>query len=226
MKAVILAGGKGSRMKELTENLPKAMLPIQEKPMLQVIIENIREAGIKDFVVLVSYKKEKIINYFGNGDKLDVKIEYAYQEEPKGTADALGCVEELIEDDLFFMIHGDVIIETDEIKDILERKKPLICLKKVNDPRRFGVVEIKNEKVSRIVEKSENPPSNLINTGVFLLPREIFDAIKETPISERGEFELTDSLEIMINKGIDLGYHILEETTDIGTKEIYIKNKD
>jgi bifunctional UDP-N-acetylglucosamine pyrophosphorylase/glucosamine-1-phosphate N-acetyltransferase len=221
MKCVILAGGRGVRFGELTEGIPKVMLEIDGRPMVQVILENFKKAGFREFVMVVGYKKEKVKEYFGDGSKFGVKIEYAFQKEQKGTADAVRYAEPFIKEDRFFLIHGDVIIGPEAMKKIADLEKPVMCLKKVEDPSRFGVVETSGDKIVRILEKTENPTSNLINAGVFVLPREIFDAIRKTPLSDRGEYELTDAIQIMIREGKDLDYFVLDGTLDIGTKEIY-----
>jgi len=222
MKAVILAGGRGRRFGNLTKEIPKVMLEINEKPILETIIKNIKKAGLRNFIIVVNYKKEKIIEYFGDGSKFGVNIQYAYQEYPKGTGDAVRYVEPFIDEDIFLLIYGDVILDSNTLSKIIKLNKPLICLKEVEDPRRFGVVEIKNGKIFRIVEKSNDPPSNLVNTGIYLLPIEIFDAIKKTSLSKRGEYELTDSIQILIENGKEFDYFLVDETTDIGTKEIYL----
>lgn len=219
MKAVVLAAGKGTRLGEVTKNFPKPMIKIKEKPILQIIIENLKKYNIEEIILVVNYNKEKIINYFGDGSKFGVKIRYVVQEKLLGTADALRYVEPYINEDYFLLIYGDLYFDFRIIPIIVERNSPMMCIKKVENPERFGAVRIEGNKVVEIFEKSKELKSNFVNTGIYILPKEIFSEIKNTKISKRGEYELTDSIQQLIDKGVEFNFVVLNRWFDIGTLE-------
>ncbi len=183
MRAVILAAGEGSRMRPLTENRPKVMLPIANKPMLEFIINEVRIAGIKDITLIVGYKKEAVVDYFGDGSKFGVRINYIIQELQMGTGHAFGMASQY-NDDRFIALNGDVIVSSAHIKKLMARKEvAVITVKKVADPRAYGVIEVNKDRVQRIVEKSPEPSTDMANAGVYLFSPLIFLAIGETKVS-------------------------------------------
>jgi len=217
MRAVILAAGEGTRMRPLTENRPKVMLPIANRPMLEYTIMEARQAGITDFVLIVGYRKEAIIGYFGDGSRFGVHIDYVTQEKQSGTGHAFGMAAQIC-DDRFIALNGDVTVRADHLKKLLSRRDDaVITVKEVADPRSFGVIETSGSNVVRIVEKSPNPPTNLANAGIYLFDPCIFEAIEKTPLSPRGEIEITDSLQYLIDTGHTIGYEVMsDEWLDIG----------
>lgn len=223
MKAVILAGGIGKRLKAITQSIPKSMIEIKGKPILQKIIEDLRDFEINEIVIVVGYMKEKIIDYFGDGSNFGMKIEYAFQKERLGTADALKYAAEKIKDNKFLVVYGDLFFEPEILKEMInevENCDGVICVKCVDNPKEFGVLEVNGKKIKRIVEKSVNPPSNLVNAGVYILPKEIFSAIEQTKLSQRGEHELTDSIQILIDKGFNFHFCDMKNLwVDVGTME-------
>jgi len=224
MEAVILASGKGTRLKELTKDLPKSMIEIKNKPILEHIINNLRENGVKNIILVVGYKAEKIVDYFSDGKKFGVKISYVKQERlDAGTADAVNYAKKLVKGNKFLMIYGDVIFEKDLIKEIVKKSEEsglVLAAKEVQNPENYGVLEIKDDRVIRIVEKSQNPPTNLANAGIYVLPKEIFNAIEQTKLSKRGEYEITDSIQILIDNGFECKFLLVKGFwIDIGNKE-------
>ena len=217
MRAVILAAGEGSRMRPLTENRPKVMLPIANKPMLEFIINEVKTAGIKDITLIVGYKKEAVVDYFGDGSKFGVNINYIVQELQMGTGHAFGMASQY-NDDRFIALNGDVIVSAAHIKKLMGRKEvAVITVKKVPDARAYGVIEVNKDRVNRIVEKSPEPPTDMANAGVYLFSPLIFIAIAETKVSTRGEIEITDSIQYLIDNGKQVGFEIMEEEwLDIG----------
>jgi len=216
MKAVILAAGKGTRMGPLTENRPKAMLPIANRPLLEHIIVAIKAAGIKDFLVVTGYCKEKIIDHFGNGRSLGVNIEYIEQQRQNGTADAITVARNSITE-RFLVTNGDVIAGIPDIKNILNaRGEVVIAAKKVASPEEYGILYVKGNSVEKIVEKPKNPLSDLANAGIYVFEPSIFDAISGTGHSTRGEYEITDSIQRLIDSGKSSAYVSLEKWQDIG----------
>ncbi|NPE31170.1 NTP transferase domain-containing protein, partial [Methanococcoides sp. SA1] len=217
MKAVILAAGEGTRMRPLTSSIPKVMLPVANKPMLEHIMDSAIEAGIEGFVFITGYHEEAIKQYFGNGDRWNVTIDHVHQEEQLGTANAIGYAKGHVKDK-FIVLNGDVLVSSDHIKHMIERKEDaVITVKRVDDPSAFGVIETDGNKVINIIEKPEFPPTDLANAGIYLFSETIFDLIEQTTLSSRGEYEITDSLQMLINGDAEVGYEILEEEwIDIG----------
>ncbi len=217
MKAVILAAGQGTRMGPLTQNRPKVMLPIANKPILSYVVLSARDAGINEFVLVVGYCAETVKEHFGDGSPMNVSIKYAHQKKPLGTADAVRAAHELVED-RFLMLNGDVIVSPLHIKNLIRQSSDAaMSARPVDNPSEFGVLEVCNNRVLRITEKPEKPSTNLANAGIYVFPPSIFDAIKRTKLSVRREYEITDSLQLLIDEGADVGYLTLSGNwLDIG----------
>jgi UDP-N-acetylglucosamine diphosphorylase/glucosamine-1-phosphate N-acetyltransferase len=217
MKAVVLAAGRGTRMGPLTQNRPKVMLTIANKPILSHVILSACEAGIKEFVLVVGYCSEIVKKYFGDGEEINANIEYAYQDKQLGTADAVSKAEKFI-DDRFLVLNGDIIVSSQHIKNMIKQSSEVvITARQVENPSDFGVLEVNNSKVLRIIEKPKVPSTNLANAGIYIFPLKIFDSIRNTKLSVRKEYEITDSLQLLIDEGADVGYVELSENwLDIG----------
>ncbi len=184
MKAVILAGGLGTRLRPLTLTTPKALVDVQGKTMTEHLFDLFKRHGITEVVMTVGYLKEKIKEYYGNGSKFGMKISYVDEDEPLGTAGALRKIKHLLTEP-FIVTNGD------ELKDIniddmlkLHRKEKVygtIALTKVDDPSMYGVARLEENKIKEFVEKpkKEEAPSNLINSGFYILEPEIIDRIPE-----------------------------------------------
>jgi len=205
LKAVILAAGEGNRMRPLTYTRPKVMLPIANKPILEHLLVEARKAAIGEFILVIGYHDEQVHDYFGNGDKWGVRIDYCTQRRQLGTADALKMVEGLV-DGNFLMINGDIIVNEDELNKLTSHNGNTLSIVEVEDARNLGAVELREGKVVRIYEKAEKPPSRMANAGLYLLTPDIFGAISQTSKSPRGEYEITDSLQLMIDKGYNISY--------------------
>jgi len=219
MKAVILAAGKGSRLNPITSTVPKPMIPIGGKPLLEHALLNLRDIGVQEILIIVGYKEEIIKNYFGNGlSKFKVKIQYTTQLEHLGTAHAVAFAKDFVGDDDFFLMYGDLLTDPQVFKDILEIYQKsscegLISLFEINNPQEYGIISLNNEAY---VEKISEKPSidlnlgNLANAGIFIFNPLIFEAIELTELSVRNEYEFTDSMQILINqlKGKIKGYII------------------
>jgi bifunctional UDP-N-acetylglucosamine pyrophosphorylase/glucosamine-1-phosphate N-acetyltransferase len=214
VKAVILAAGEGQRMRPLTYTRPKVMLPIANKPILEHLLIEVARAGIDEFVLVVGYHDEQVRNYFGNGDRWGVKVEYATQRKQMGTADALRMVEGMV-DGSFLMINGDIIIDYEDIGKLLSRKGGVMSIIEVGDTSELGVVEVSGEEVVHIYEKMEQPVSRLANAGLYLFTPDIFGTVSKTPRSPRGEYYLTDSIQLLIDEGHPVSYHKIEFWLDL-----------
>ena len=214
MKAVILAAGEGSRMRPLTYTRPKVMLPIANKPILEYLLIEAREAGVTDFIFVVGYHDEQVRSYFGDGTRWSVDIRYSYQPKQSGTADALRMVKGMI-DGNFLMMNGDIILKSDDIKGLIERNNNAISVIEVKDPKGLGVIEVKRGNVVKIHEKVEKPPTNLANAGLYFFTPLVFEAISRTPKSPRGEYEITDSLQIIVDQGQTVSGHEISYWLDL-----------
>nr|WP_303212212.1 bifunctional sugar-1-phosphate nucleotidylyltransferase/acetyltransferase [Methanobrevibacter smithii] len=223
LKAIILSAGEGSRMRPLTLTKPKTMLPVAGKPIIQYNIESLRDNGITDILLIVRYKEEIVRNYFGDGSDFGVNISYKTQKDFLGTANAISYGEDFI-DDSIIVLNGDIILDDEIIHEIIKKYNylspdTLMLLTEVEDPSAFGVVEIENGNIKNIVEKPkrEEAPSNLVNAGIYIFNKDIFDKIRETEISERGEYEITDSVSLQIedNKKV-IGHKTSKDWIDVG----------
>jgi len=204
MKAVVLAAGEGQRLRPLTFTRPKHLIPIGGKPLLEHLFVALKGAGIKDALVVVHYKAEQIKEYFGDGSKLGMGLDYAFQKEMRGTADAFGFAENYVDGD-FFAVYGDLLLTSSVIKHVLDlhnQEKPTATLTAVHveHPEYYGILKTKGQEVVGIIEKPppEVAAGNQINAGVYVFSTDIFEAIRRTKPSPRGEHEITDSIRLLI----------------------------
>jgi UDP-N-acetylglucosamine diphosphorylase/glucosamine-1-phosphate N-acetyltransferase len=200
MKAVILAAGEGTRMRPLTYTRPKVMLPVVNQPILEHLIKELHGAGVSELLIIVGYHDEQVRDYFQGGEKWGVRIEYANQRTQLGTADALRQLRDLVGGH-FLVVNGDAIIRRDDFARFMALQGNAMGVFEVSNPHGLGVVETDGTKLMRIHEKTDNPPSRLANIGLYLFDSEVFDAITVTPKSPRGEYEITDSIQILFDQG-------------------------
>jgi dTDP-glucose pyrophosphorylase len=206
LKAVILCAGLGKRLRPLTELYQKAMLLIHDKPILEYIINGLIYAGFKNLIIVVGYRKEQIIEYFKDGGKWGINIEYIEQKTLNGTGGAVLVCQKLIRNSHFFLTWGDIVVPYIIYKNVVdifkkENQNFLLVTNYVKDPYRGGAVYSKNNFLIDIVEK---PPkgkskSNLNNCGIFIFSTEIFEVLKNLKPSRRDEIELTEALRTGIN---------------------------
>jgi len=225
MKGVILAGGLGSRLQPCTLVTNKHLLPVYDKPMIYYPIEALINAGIKDILIVTGGQfAGDFLKLLGNGKLFGLKhLNYTYQEGEGGIADALSLAEYFAEDQSICVILGDNIIEGNiaQAADSYRKqgKGAKILLQEVDDARRFGVAEIENGKVVRIVEKPKEPKSKLAVTGIYFYDNTVFEFIKGLSPSDRGELEITDVNNLYLNQGT-LTHDVLTGWwTDAGTFE-------
>lgn len=208
MKGVILAGGLGTRLRPLTYVTNKHLLPVYDKPMIFYPIETLVKAGVTDILIVTSGPHVgHFLGVLKNGKELGVKhIEYAYQEKPDGgIADALSLAEDFCDGDSVSVILGDNTTDADISQNVANFKDgSLVFLKKVSDPQRFGVPEFggeNNNRIVRIIEKPENPPSEFAVTGLYFYDNTVFEKIRNIAPSHRGELEITDVNNLYIKEG-------------------------
>ena len=229
MKGIILHGGHGTRLRPLTHTGPKQLLPIANKPMSQYGIESMISAGIKEIVIIIGgIGANKVKEYYGNGIKFGAEFSYIEQDQPRGIAHAISLCKDFIKNEKFLVFLGDNILK-DNISEIVKEffksnADASIVLCEVENPSRFGIADIENGQIKKIIEKPKNPPSNLAVIGVYLLTPKIFDVIKRLKPSWRNELEITDALQMMLEEKQNIIYNTVKENwKDTGTPEDIIQ---
>jgi glucose-1-phosphate thymidylyltransferase len=225
MKGIILHGGHGTRLRPLTHTGPKQLLPIANKPMSQYGIESICDAGITDIAIIIGgLGSNKVKEYYGNGEKFGINITYIEQDEPRGIAHAIRLCKEFVNNEKFLVFLGDNIIQK-SITDFVENFNKsdydaTVLLCEVDNPSRFGIADVENEKIIKITEKPKKPTSNLAVTGIYLLTPLIFEVIDNLKPSWRNELEITDALDNLLKQNDNIGYEtITDYWKDTGTPE-------
>lgn len=230
LKAVILVGGLGTRLQPLTNDRPKSVLPVLNRPFMEYTFAYLRQYGIKDIILTLNYLPEVIRSYFGDGSRYGVRLTYCYEEEPMGTAGAIKNAESYL-DGTFVALNGDVFTDLD-LNDMLElhrgsHAKTTISLQQVEDPSAFGVVETdNNRRVLRFIEKPprEEATTNWINAGIYILEPEVLKYVPENThyMVERGLFPAL----LDMNEPV-YGYHFRGYWLDMGTPVTYFNlNRD
>lgn len=210
MKGVILAAGKGERLRPLTDDRPKVVLKVANRPIIEYILENL-DPFVDEFVVIVRYKKEKLIEVLG--DEFNGKpITYVDQLPGDGTAKAIESAKEHVGDEEFIVANGDIYIEEDGIKELVaafrrEKADAALLVKHFDDLSHLGKIEVEESSVKRVVEKPGKVPG-YANLGVYIFKPEVFEFIEKTSLSERGEYEITDTLNLMLNAGKRVVYAV------------------
>ncbi len=203
-KAVILAGGKGTRLRPITYEIPKPMVPVQGRPILEHLINLLRKYDIRDVTLSIGYLGEKVKEYFGDGSKWGIKIRYVEEKEPLGTAGSLYYAREWL-DEPFIMLNGDNLINIDLLSFFHFHKKhgglATIALTTVEDPTSFGVAVLEGPRITRFVEKPKVPISNLISVGVYVLEPAVINMLDGKPTSM--EYDIFPKI---LEKGKLMGY--------------------
>jgi len=217
MKGVILHGGYGKRLRPLTHTGPKQLIPVANKPISQYVLEDLRESGIADIaIILGDVNPEKVKEYYGDGTRFKVRITYIPQGEPKGIAQAVGLCQDFADGDPFVVYLGDNLLKggiESFVRDFEQSKDVgMVLLSEVENPERFGVAEFdKSGNLIRLIEKPKEPPSKYALTGIYFFRPEIFETIRRLKPSWRGELEITEALQMLLDDGFDVSYRFVKE---------------
>lgn len=194
MKAVVLAAGLGKRLATVTAEKPKVLAKIGKKTLIEHNLEKLRRLGINKIALVVGYKGQMVKKLLGS------TVTYYNQNKQLGTAHAFSCAGEFVDEPFFLALNGDMFF-TDPLTSFVRLKPPAIAVYRVEDASRYGRLEIKSKRLISVKEKLAEKTAGFINAGVYLFPREIFDWIQRTPLSPRKEYEITDTIQMLINEG-------------------------
>ncbi len=203
MKAVVLGAGLGKRLGSASLGLPKVLLKLGEKTLIEHNVDKLRKIGINDIAVVIGFKGDMVKGILGNS------VTYYQQSEQLGTAHAFLCAEDFIHEPYFLGMNGDMFF-TDSLRDFIMVKPPAVAVYRVEDTRRYGRMDIRDEKLTEVKEKTDEQKPGFINAGVYLFPRKVFDLIKTTPLSPRKEYEITDTVQTMTNQGLEFTVYELK----------------
>ena len=225
MKGILLHAGHGTRLRPLTHTGPKQLLPIANKPMSQYCIESMKEAGVTEIAVIIGgVGGNKVREYYSNGEKFGVKIIYIEQDSPRGIAHAISLCRDFIGQEKFLVFLGDNIIQKNihnfAENFIASNDDASILLCEVENPSRFGIADMHEGNITKIMEKPKDPPTNFAVTGIYFLTPKIFEIIDKLKPSWRNELEITDALQILLSQNNKISYNIITDYwKDTGTPE-------
>lgn len=227
MKGLIVCAGKGSRLRPFTLARPKTMIPVANKPILFYGIEKLADEGIRDIGIVIHPSQEAVIyEAAGTGEKFGVTLTYIYQNEPKGIADAVAAAELFIGTSNFVLMLGDNLVKEPlgTLMEQLEMADACILLTEVDQPQHYGVAEINDYGIVRLVEKPKYPKSNLVIVGVYAFKSIIFEHIRNLTASSRGELEITDAIQRLIDLKSKVSYVTTNQNvSDVGNTERWLE---
>ncbi len=213
MKALILAAGQGTRLRPVTLTMPKSLVPVANRWLINYALDALKKAGLTDIGIVVNSLDSPIVTNLKDGQALGVKIEYIVQDEQLGLAHATALCHDFVGAEPFTVFLGDNIFQ-DKMTGLLTSfadsdKEAAVVLGSVSDPTRFGIAEIDNGRILRVVEKPKDPPSNMAIAGVYLFRASIFEAIQRIRPSGRNELEITDAIQVLIDDGLPVASYNL-----------------
>jgi glucose-1-phosphate thymidylyltransferase len=226
--AVVPVAGVGTRLRPHTHSTPKALIHVAGRPILAHILDDLVEAGVRDVVLVIGHMGERIRSYvdshYADGE---MRVRYVEQPEAKGLGHAIHLTADVARGHPLLIILGDTILHAD-LRNVLSRDVSTIGVKQVDDPRRFGVVELEGDRVKRLVEKPDVPPSNLAIVGIYYVQDgdALFDALDELvqrDVRTRGEYQLTDALQILLDRDVELEFFTVDGWYDCGKTETLLE---
>ena len=205
MKGVVLAAGKGSRLYPVTHHVPKPLLPICNRMTMEYAFDQLRDCGVKEVCVVVGSNEPQVRAALGDGSQFNLALSYVKQTEPKGLAHAVGFAKEFVAGDSFILYLGDAVY-SQPLRPFVDKFRQSGCanlnlVKEVADPSRFGVANVSGDRITRLVEKPKNPESNLAMAGMYVFGPKIWDVLPNLQPSGRGEYEITDAIQILVDQG-------------------------
>lgn len=227
MKAIILAAGKATRLRPVTLTMPKALVPVANQTLIGYAFDILKRSGITEIGIVVHDLDSAIPQALGDGAELGVKLEYIVQEQQLGLAHAASVCRPFLGDEPFCMFLGDNVFQ-DKMEGMFSQflnsdADATIALGEVPDPTRFGIVELNGDRITRLIEKPKEPPTNLAISGVYLFRPSIWDAIARLKPSTRGEYEITDAIQILVSDGKPVtGYRLKGWWIDAGKPDSII----
>jgi UDP-N-acetylglucosamine diphosphorylase / glucose-1-phosphate thymidylyltransferase / UDP-N-acetylgalactosamine diphosphorylase / glucosamine-1-phosphate N-acetyltransferase / galactosamine-1-phosphate N-acetyltransferase len=229
-KAVLLAAGRGTRMRELTADLPKPMIEVRGKPVLQHIVEGLRDAGVRRFLIIVGYRAEAVQNFFGDGSRYKIDIQYAAQVTQDGTGRVVDLARDFVSDSPFVLAYGDILVDPANYKriiDLADDVEALISVTRGEDVSKGGAVFLNERMVLvdlREKSKPGEPSSPWYNAGLYAFRPSIFDFTARLKPSPRGEYELTDAIRALAQSGNKVqALELTGEWADVRDPEILAK---
>ena len=228
MKVVILAAGKGTRLYPVTRFIPKPILPIANRPTIEYAFDRLKEMGIDDICIVVGETELQMRAALGNGSDFDVRLTYVRQTDPHGLAHAVGFAEDFVDRHDFVLYLGDAIYGSG-FQGYAKKFKESGCVnlnivKPVEDPSRFGVANVDGDRIVKLVEKPKQPESNLAMAGMYFFGPQIWDVLPDLKPSARGEYEITDAIQMLIDHGETVLAGVYEDTWfDTGTLDSFLE---
>jgi glucose-1-phosphate thymidylyltransferase len=216
MKGIVLAGGTGSRLRPITHTGPKQLVPVANKPVVQYGIEDLRDAGVEKIGVVLGNKgRESIQEFLGDGTQFGIDVTYIIQGRPLGLAHAVACISDFVGDDDFVVYLGDNILNRgiDHLVESFQAGDHAagIALQHVDNPQQFGIADVNDDgEVRELIEKPDDPSSDLALIGIYAFSPAIFDAIERIEPSWRGELEITDAIQLLLDDGHSIDSHVVE----------------
>ncbi|SDW09280.1 sugar phosphate nucleotidyltransferase [Paenibacillus sp. CF384] len=229
MKGLILCAGKGSRLYPFTHSRPKTLIPVANTPLLQLSLMKFIELGIDQVGIVIHPSQEAAIRgEFGEGEALGISISYIYQYEARGIAHAVKQAQAYISEEAFMLLLGDNLISAplNALKEDIELGgvQASLLLANVTEPKDYGIADIQDGRIISLEEKPTNPKSNLAVLGSYAFTKDIFTAIDEIRPSKRGEYEITDAIQRLIEQGLVVAYHVTDQLNiDVGTMDRWLK---
>ncbi|MHA2072708.1 MAG: bifunctional sugar-1-phosphate nucleotidylyltransferase/acetyltransferase [Candidatus Thorarchaeota archaeon] len=222
-KAALLAAGESTRMMPLTANMPKHLLPVAGKPLVFHTLEALRDAGIKETLMVVGYRKKELKEGIDSADWSPMSVSYVEQKERRGTAHAAGHAKDFAGDEQIIVMNGDIMMGPGTFQGLIQYHKKggyelTLTVFPIDDPSPYGVVAVKDEKATELIEKpsKEQMVSNLVNVGMYAAGPSLWESIENTELSTRNEYEITDSITMLIKKGNVGAFSIPSWWLDIG----------
>ncbi len=219
MKAFLLAAGEGTRMRPLTANCPKPLLPVAGRPFLEHVLDSLRLAGITSSTILIGWRGRRLKEHFGHGESLGMTLNYVEQEALEGTAAAVALAQGEV-GARFLCVNGDIVFDGKDLKGMIRKygkgDAVVMAAAKAERPELFGSVQVQKNRLVGIEEKPSKAPSPWVNAGIYLFNDTIFDLIRKTPRSPRGEYEITDTLKLLLKKEDVMVYQLERPWLDVG----------